>query len=160
MSLKKPLLISGMIATVGLIGFVVLRQGVQVASPPPNDLGVKDGQLAPCPDTPNCVSSQANDAEHQIAPISYSGSTPEAKAALMQVLAELPRSRIVADLPDYVYVETRSFVFGFVDDNEFFFDDAAQVIHVRAAARLGRSDLGANRQRIEMIRQQFEVALR
>jgi uncharacterized protein (DUF1499 family) len=41
---------------------------------------------------------------------------------------------------------------GFVDDVEFLIEPNTQVIHVRSASRLGQSDLGVNRQRIEMIR--------
>ncbi|HEY9596037.1 MAG TPA: DUF1499 domain-containing protein, partial [Cyanophyceae cyanobacterium] len=44
---------------------------------------------------------------------------------------------------------------GFVDDVEFFLDDNANVIQVRSASRLGESDLGVNRKRIETIRAEF-----
>jgi uncharacterized protein (DUF1499 family) len=44
---------------------------------------------------------------------------------------------------------------GFVDDVEFYLDETSQVIHVRSASRLGQSDLGVNRQRIEAIRNKF-----
>ncbi len=155
---KKPLVVAGLVIGLGLGGWLASRVLVQMVSSPPENLGVKEGQLAPCPETPNCVSSQATDPEHQIAPISYSGSTAEAKARLMDILTAMPRLTIVAELPDYVYAETRTPGFGFVDDNEFYFDETAGVIHVRAAARLGQSDMGANRQRIEEIRFKFMEA--
>jgi uncharacterized protein (DUF1499 family) len=44
---------------------------------------------------------------------------------------------------------------GFVDDVEFFLDEGANVIHVRSASRLGQSDLGVNRKRVETIRAKF-----
>ena len=35
----------------------------------PNNLGIYQGHLRDCPASPNCVSSQAHDSEHQIAPL-------------------------------------------------------------------------------------------
>ena len=62
---------------------------------------------------------------------------------------------IVVERADYLHAETASKMLGFVDDNEFYLDRKARVIHVRAAARLGFSDLGANRARIEALRKRF-----
>jgi uncharacterized protein (DUF1499 family) len=112
-------------------------------------------RLAPCPGTPNCVSSLARDPMHAIAPIAYTGDLAAAKAALLNIVAEMPRSKVVADERDYMHVEFRSLVFRFVDDVEFAFDDTAKLIHFRAAARLGRGDLGVNRRRMERIRRAF-----
>ena len=116
-------------------------------------------RLAPCPATPNCVSSLADDPMHAIAPIAYTGEQAAAKAALLAALARMPRSTIVSDQADYVHVEFRSLVFRFVDDVEFAFDDAAKLLHFRAAARLGRGDLGVNRRRMERIRRAFMAQL-
>ena len=54
--------------------------------------------------------------------------------------------------PDYLYAEYSSALFGFVDDVEFYFPPETHIIHVRSASRLGHSDLGVNRKRIEAIR--------
>jgi uncharacterized protein (DUF1499 family) len=107
---------------------------------------VKDGRLAPCRRSPNCVSSQADpsDGEHYIAPL---------RASLQDVrraVESLPRTRIVLAHPDYLYAEFRSRLLRFVDDVEFFFDGAA--VQVRSASRLGRRDFGVNRARIEKLR--------
>jgi uncharacterized protein (DUF1499 family) len=112
----------------------------------PTNLGVKDGLFAPCRRTPNCVSSQADpsDREHYIAPLK--ASLEEVKKAV----EALPRTRIVLAHTNYLYVEFRSRLLGFVDDVEFFFDDAA--VQVRSASRLGRRDFGVNRARIEQLR--------
>ena len=112
----------------------------------PTNLGVKDGRLAPCRRTPNCVCSRADpsDREHYIAPL---------KASIEQVrkaVEALPRTRIVVARPNYLYAEFRSRLLGFVDDVEFFFDGAA--VQVRSASRLGRRDFGVNRARIEELR--------
>jgi len=49
---------------------------------------------------------------------------------------------------------------GFVDDVEFLLDEKAGVIHVRSASRLGRSDFGVNRDRVETIRRQIASAMK
>jgi uncharacterized protein (DUF1499 family) len=121
-------------------------------------LGIDDSKLTPCPKTPNCVSSQANDEEHYIEPIRYSGSQQAAHDSLLQVIKTEKRTEIVADQEDYIRVEFTSALFRFVDDVEFYFpkEKAGEaVIHVRSASRVGSSDLGVNRKRIERIRSKF-----
>ncbi|GAX41431.1 hypothetical protein NIES4075_24010 [Tolypothrix sp. NIES-4075] len=118
----------------------------------PNNLGVKSGKLAPCPNSPNCVSSQSSDVGHSIAPLSYSSSPEEAIANLKSVIQSLPRTKIITESNDYLYAEFKSALMGFVDDVEFYLDRKANVIQVRSASRLGQSDLGVNRKRIETIR--------
>lgn len=120
------------------------------------NLGVRSGQLAPCPNTPNCVSSQSSDPEHYIAPLTYTGSSTDAIARLKQSIQSTERAKIVAETDNYLYAEFSSRWMGFVDDVEFFFDDVGE-IEVRSASRLGESDLGVNRQRIEALRAQFRA---
>lgn len=114
-------------------------------------------KLAPCPDSPNCVCTQAepSDQIHYIQPLTYTGSASAAKARLLAILKALPRTTIITDSEDYLHVEFRSLVFRFVDDVEFVLDDQAKRINFRSASRLGHSDLGVNRKRMEKIRQQF-----
>ena len=118
----------------------------------PTNLGVRDGKLAPCPSSPNCVSSLATDAAHAIEPLPADGA--DAMANLRRVIEAMPRTRIVTAEGDYLYAEFESALLGFVDDVEF--QKAGDVIHVRSASRLGYSDLGVNRTRIEEIRAAFE----
>lgn len=119
------------------------------------------GQFAPCPDTPNCVSTQApaDDSEHAIAPLTFTDSATAAHERLLAVIDEMPRTTMITDEAveggRYVHVEFRSFIFRFVDDVEFFINEANGTIEFRSAARLGRSDLGVNRQRMEEIRTKF-----
>lgn len=131
---------------------LALRLSIPYISNQPDNLGVIEGKLADCPTSPNCVSSFAEDEEHNIAPIPFSGSVEEARSKLLATLQALPRVEIVTAEPTYIHATTRSRLMGYVDDNEFLIDENAQLIHVRAAARLGKSDLGANRARIEAIR--------
>ena len=112
----------------------------------PEYLGVKDGRLARCKRTPNCVSSQADpaDGEHYIAPLA--GTMEDVRRAVRA----LPRTTILRDDGNYLYAEFRSKLLGFVDDVEFYFDGSA--IQVRSASRLGRRDFGVNRKRVEELR--------
>lgn len=127
----------------------------------PKNIGVNDGRLAPCPSSPNCVISQGDeDQEHAIAPILYTGEAAAALTALSQVVAAQPRSEIIEQTENYLYAEFTSRLMGFVDDVEFYLSPSQPgEIQVRAAARLGKSDLGVNRKRIEAIRTAFAEAL-
>lgn len=118
----------------------------------PTNIGVHSGQLAPCPNTPNCVNSQSEDTKHKIEPFTYNSSTKQVMADLKIIIQSLERTKIITETKNYLYVEFTSAIMGFVDDVEFYLDEDAKVIHVRSASRLGKSDLGVNRKRIETIR--------
>jgi uncharacterized protein (DUF1499 family) len=127
----------------------------------PDYLGARDGRLAPCKRTPNCVSSQADadeDAGHYVAPIRISAGARDARAALRSMLQSMPRVKIVVDEEKYLYAEFSSRIMGFVDDVEFLIDAKAGVIHVRSASRLGRRDFEVNRARVEAIRNRIAAA--
>lgn len=117
----------------------------------PDNLGVREGRLAPCKRSPNCVSSQANpsDTEHYIAPIH--GTIRDAREAVKA----LPGTAIVEERSDYLYAEFRTRLLRYVDDVEFFFDGT--VLHVRSCSRLGRRDFGVNRRRVEALRRLIEA---
>jgi uncharacterized protein (DUF1499 family) len=121
----------------------------------PGNLGVTNGKLAPCPRTPNCVSSQSTDSFHYIDPLVFSGRAADARDRLLRAINGMKRVVVVKSEDRYVYAEFTSAVFRFVDDVEFHFDEAAGKIHVRSASRLGRSDMGVNRARVEEIRKRF-----
>lgn len=128
----------------------------------PDNLGVREGRLAACKRTPNCVSSQTEpaDRQHYIEPIAFAGAPADAMAALQQVVAAAEGAHIVRATSDYLYAEFRSRVMRFVDDVEFALDPARGVIHVRSAARLGVRDFGVNRARVEALRDALAAALR
>jgi uncharacterized protein (DUF1499 family) len=117
----------------------------------PDNLGVRDGRLAPCKRSPNCVSSQANpsDPEHYIAPIRGS------MAAARDAVRAMPRTTIVEQKENYLYAEFRTRLLRYVDDVELFFD--GQVLQVRSCSRLGRRDFGVNRKRVEELRKLIEA---
>lgn len=123
----------------------------------PAELGVQAGELADCPSSPNCVSSQSHDLSHLIEPIPYTGDPAAAIAQLKSVIESLPRTEIIAATDTYLYAEFTSALMGFVDDVEFYVDATNGVIQVRSASRLGESDLGVNRKRIDAIRQKLAL---
>jgi len=124
----------------------------------PKNLGIKNGELAPCPNSPNCVSTKAQDAKHAIPPIPYTTARQEAMAKLMTIIRSMPRTSIVATTDDYLQVEFTSAVFRFVDDVEFYLDDTDKTLQVRSASRLGYSDFGVNRKRMEEISRRFKAS--
>ena len=111
--------------------------------------------LPPCPESPNCVSSQSENPEQYVEPLSYTGPASDAKAKLHTILAAQPRTQIVSDQDAYLHIEVTSFLFRFTDDVEFLFDDGHKLIHIRSASRTGYWDLGVNRKRVETIRTHF-----
>lgn len=113
-------------------------------------------QLAPCPSSPNCVSSLAKDGAHRIKPLRFDGDSSEAMHRLRKVIESMPRTRIVSASSDWLRAELSSRLFGFVDDVEAKVDSNRRVIDIRSASRTGYWDLGANRRRVEAIRAAFE----
>lgn len=117
----------------------------------PNNLGIKDGKLTPCPGTPNCVNSQSSEAQSKIDPLPACP-IPELK----KVIENMERTTIIEETDNYLYAEFKTPLMGFVDDVEFYLEPEENVIHVRSASRLGKSDLGLNRKRVEAIRAKLQ----
>jgi len=112
----------------------------QVATP-----ALADGQLAPCPPSPNCVSSEASaSGEHSVDPLA-SSSWSALPGAISALGGEVTESEA-----DYIAAEFTSSLFRFVDDMQF--RRASDVVHVRSASRVGYSDAGANRARVDALR--------
>ena len=118
----------------------------------PTQLGIEASRLPPCPSSPNCVSSDAADSSHSIAAFALAIPSREAWLAVRESVEGLPRTKIISETSDYLHAECTSAVFGFVDDLELHLRTAEAVIAVRSASRLGYSDLGVNRRRIEDLR--------
>jgi uncharacterized protein (DUF1499 family) len=133
--------------TIGLLGIL------GCAGERPTNLGARDGILVACPASPNCVSSQAGDERHRIAPLVFSGDPDTAFGRLKRVLGQRGDTTVIDERGGYMQVELRTLLF--VDDGEFLLDRAQRVIHLRCASRLGYSDLGKNRSRAEEIRIEF-----
>jgi len=137
-------------------GFLVLAMLVSAcaASARPK-LGIENAKLSACPSSPNCVSSQAADADHRIEPLPIRTTPEEGMARLAEIIDAMPRTKIVAQNRDYLRAEFTSRVFRWVDDVEAYVDADAKLIHLRSSSRSGYSDLGVNRSRIEAIRERY-----
>ncbi|MEO1135644.1 MAG: DUF1499 domain-containing protein [Pseudomonadota bacterium] len=120
--------------------FLLVQQSKSGTAP-----GLADGVLAPCPASPNCVSSEAGtDEDHAIEPLPLS-----AWDKLPGVIEE-EGGKIIVSQEAYIAAEFATPTLGFVDDVEFRLAEGA--VHVRSASRVGYSDLGANRKRVEALR--------
>lgn len=120
---------------------------------PPENLGIHEGRLAACPDSPNCVNSQASDTRHAIAALPLKGTVEQTQSALKTLLESEPSARLVEEAPGYLRAEFTSQLMRFVDDVEFLI--GAQAVDVRSASRLGYKDFDVNRERIERLRQRM-----
>lgn len=135
----------------------VLLQGCSSIMP---NLGVINGKLADCPSSPNCVSSHAPVSDmHHIETIVFKGSRVDAHSQVLAVLESSKRTKIVVNEQDYIHAEFTSALFRFVDDVEFLLSEERNgqvVIDIRSASRVGHSDFGVNRKRMEAIRRKFK----
>lgn len=136
------------LASLGLACWI----GIACAGTRPPGVGRPGVGLADCPSTPNCVSSRATEAERGIDPLELAIPPDEAWPAIHEALSRTKRTRIVTEAEGYLYAECRSALFGFVDDLELELRPDGRTVDVRSASRLGRSDLGVNRARVERLR--------
>jgi uncharacterized protein (DUF1499 family) len=142
-------LIVGVAAGLTMLGLIALA----AASRRPPRLGIDKGLLQPCPDRPNCVCSQSAAADQRIEPIPLNGrSAEQALDQLSRIITTLPGVSELERTPTYLRFECRTPLLGFVDDLEFLVDEQAGLLHVRSASRVGYSDWGVNRSRVESIR--------
>ena len=136
------------VSIVMLLGLFMLS----FSSGPPPILGVTEGKLVPCPESPNCVSTQTDSKNHKMEPIAWPGTSEVAVSRIKETISrDFSKATLVEEGPGYLRYEFRSWVFRFVDDVEFYVDDAAAEIHFRSASRIGHSDLGANKSRMKKI---------
>ena len=114
------------------------------------ELGVIEGKLRPCPASPNCVNSQHRNESHYIAPLKIPTTVADNKKLLIEIIEQMPRTKIVSENDQYLHVEFTTKIMRYTDDVEFLIE--GNIVHVRSASRIGYSDLNANRNRIEEIR--------
>lgn len=129
---------------------------LSVFSRRPENLGAVDGRLAECRASPNCVATQSGKPSQRMSPWPFAGSPQAAMERLKQIVKATPRAKIVSASEYYLHAEFASALFRFVDDVEFLIDPDAKLIHFRSASRVGYSDLGANRRRMEELRRRWE----
>ena len=140
----------------GLITVVILTS---VSAAEGNSSGIAKGKLAPCPDSPNCVSTLSERKGHAMKPLPYLQTREASRKRILSILKGMKRSEIVRLTESYVRAEFRTALWGFVDDVEFLLDDTARVVHFRSASRVGYYDFGANRRRMKEISKKYLEAV-
>jgi len=143
----------------GVVGFIIVAvlikliwSSVQSRARP--EIGLVDGTLRACPDKPNCVSSLASDERHRIGPLHITGD-PGASMARAAAAVTATGGTIVQRDDRYLHAEFTTRLMRYIDDVELLLD--ADIVHVRSASRVGHSDLGANRKRVERLRRRLEL---
>ena len=122
----------------------------------PSDLGAINGsELRACPDTPNCIQTYDElDASHYQLPLKSKQDKSQTKLAITSAINETG-GKIISEMalePSgyYLHAEYESSWLKFVDDVEVVIKD--ELVHIRSASRLGRSDFGVNAERLENIK--------
>ncbi len=128
--------------------------------PRPANLGVEQGRLAPCPASPNCVSTQAQDDQKKMAPIPFSCGEDEVILKIADYVKSKQRTKIIEQTTTYLGTVFRTRLIGYPDDVEFLVDGDDKVVHFRSASRIGYSDLGTNRRRMEKISKELAPLLK
>jgi uncharacterized protein (DUF1499 family) len=131
------------------------RLGLAVAlftvGPVPVGFMASDFALPPCPTSPNCVSTEATRESQRVPTVPFSDDAASAQRRARAALAAESRTTITVDEPGHLHAECRSLVFRFVDDVDIVVDASARVFRFRSASRVGESDLGVNRRRVERL---------
>jgi uncharacterized protein (DUF1499 family) len=135
--------------------FLIVMSAVACAGHAREGRSKAPADLAPCPDSPNCVSTKSKDPDRAMPPLPYLNSGRESMDRLVAVVRNMNRATIVTATPSYLHVEFRSALFRFVDDVEFVLDDSARLIHFRSASRTGYYDFGVNRRRMQEISDRY-----
>ena len=146
---------------VALLIVVVVVRVMTFFSGPPENLGARNGRLAELPESPNAVASQTTPGSFlHVPPLPVPPAVDQTQIMqrLVETIQGMPGSRLITRADDYLHVEFRSRVFGFVDDVEFLLDAPPGEIQVRSASRLGYFDLGANKKRVARIRELWAAA--
>lgn len=117
--------------------------------------GVSPSGLTGCPHSPNCVSTEAQDEKHKIKPFRLKGNFETRWPFVHRVVASIPRTAVVTATDNYIHAQCKSLIFRFVDDLELFLDPSTGIVSIRSASRTGYSDFGANRRRVESLRQEL-----
>ncbi|MEA3348841.1 MAG: DUF1499 domain-containing protein [Pseudomonadota bacterium] len=138
--------------TIGAVLLLVTMPLLSCSDKNRTKLGVTNSELAPCPSSPNCVSSDDHGNSHKIHPFQLNVLPAEAWKLTRKLVLEMPRTQIVQETSDYLHAECQSALFGFIDDLELHLRPTERIIAIRSASRMGYSDFGVNRRRVEALR--------
>ncbi|MEC3884978.1 DUF1499 domain-containing protein [Halobacillus sp. HZG1] len=119
-------------------------------------IGVKNGRLSECPTSPNCVSTQTDQEEKRMDALVFTKDLETTKSLIKEILSERQRTTIETENENYIHAVVESKWIKFKDDVEFYFDQKDEVVHFRSASRVGYSDFGVNKNRMEAISQHYD----
>lgn len=125
----------------------------------PQGLGLVNGGFSECGSNPNCVSSQTTQKKKYIAPLNTHDTEELAWLMLSEVVGEMPQAILITEYERYRHYQFTSPLMGFIDDVELLFDPTKKQVQVKSASRVGKSDMGANRSRVELLRERLEAAM-
>ena len=148
--MKKMYLLILFIA-IGLVVFLVVLSIISRKKP---SMGLTNGRLRPCSNRPNCVCSEDKDLPSYIKPLSLSGPAENEWERAKQAIREMG-GKIIQEEDSYIWATFSTRIFRFIDDMELRMDKENQLIHIRSGSRVGYSDMGANRRRVEDLRIRF-----
>ena len=120
-------------------------------------VGIENNQLFPCTSKPNCVNSMASrgNKEHYVAPLIIDKTRKDIIEIAAEVLKKWKRTTIIEQTNSYLHAEVKSALFGFVDDLEVYLPSGSDQLHFKSASRVGYSDLGVNRKRVEQLKKEM-----
>ncbi len=131
--------------------FAQAQQSAQLPTKATTSQQLMENKLKPCPDSPNCVSTQSTQAAKKRTPLSFSGDPAEALKRLQELVMAMPRTKRLTAQDNYLHFTFKTWPIPFIDDVEFLLDAEAKVIHYRSASRVGYSDIGVNSRRMAKI---------
>ena len=139
----------------GFIAALVILLGCSAKAS--DQTAIAEKVLAPCPRSPNCVSTQSRDPRHAMPPLPFIGTKDQCKTRVMNIIKNMKRSKIIEISDSYIHAQFITRFFRFVDDVEFLFDDGARFIHFRSASTVGYYDFGVNRRRMSGISKRYSA---
>lgn len=140
-----------------LVAFIVLLFNYQKNSRAVEASGLVEGKLSNCPNKPNCVCSEhKDDTRHYIDPIIIPQNSTVETFTLLKIVIREMGGNIQIESPNYLAATFTSAIFKFVDDLEIRIDSTQEIIHIRSASRVGHSDMGVNKKRIELLKKLFK----
>ena len=144
-------ILPGLIITIIILLFALGIHSRKSMSP-----GLVGGMLSKCSKKPNCVCSEIKrDDSHFIKPLISSDNI----VLLISIIQEMG-GELINEKDNYFAFQFASKIFGFVDDFEVRYEKDKNIIHFRSASRVGRSDLGVNRNRVELVKKIYQQRLR
>ena len=114
-------------------------------------IGLVNGSVQTCPSSPNCVSTseKETDTQHYISPYKYTKGIEDTKKDIKDIIKKKGWEIVSTnDSTNYWHVVVKTTFFRFRDDFEIHINQTSSLIEFRSASRVGHSDFGVNRKRV------------